>query len=114
MIETTTEYWLDEPVADLYSDPVYALMREQGDEEELEDPRLAARQQVMLFRELHEDRVEQQESVDVASVLQRRFDRAALYFVLRIKRGECKIEDALTQLQRMGCSYDEAIDMLLM
>jgi hypothetical protein len=114
MIETTNEYWLDEPVADLYSDPVYALMREQGDEEELDNVHLGARHQAMLFRELHEDRVEQQESVDVASVLQRRFDRAALYFVLRIKRGECKIEDALAQLQRMGCSYDDAVDLLLM
>jgi hypothetical protein len=50
-------YWANEPVASLFSDPLYALMLAEGslDEEEAEDlvdERLGAREQFNLKREL--------------------------------------------------------------
>lgn len=115
--EQLSDFFLDEPVAPLLSDPVYALMAEEADEgEEFDDdhiPELAVREQINLKRQM-DTRLSAPESVasDPSSSINYMVRRTAKRLVTMLKTGQITWADAFDKLRQLGVDESEFADLL--
>jgi hypothetical protein len=113
-------FWLDEGVTPMVYDPLYALMLERGEIEDIEDiidVRLGVRDQAQLQRFVAQAYCaeEQESECDAESVqrtLQRRMARTVKLLTVRIERHETSFEAAMQYLIKLGVERDEAIELL--
>jgi hypothetical protein len=113
-------FWLDEPVAPSSSDPLFLLMLERGEVEDLadtEDLRLGVRQQAMLSAWIeYSHSVEETECISedkVCRTLHNAVLRTTARLLKRIETGQISLADALTQLSKLGVERDEAVTLLI-
>lgn len=118
--EQLSDFFLDEPVAPLLSDPVYALMAKEAEEadegEEFDDdhiPELAVREQINLKRQM-DTRLSAPESVasDPSSSINYMVRRTAKRLVTMLKTGQITWADAFDKLRQLGVDESEFADLL--
>lgn len=116
MEERQSDFFLDEPVAPLLSDPVYALMAEEG--EEFDDdhiPELDIREQIN-FKRQYDSALSAPDSAvhkDVSSSVNYMVRKTAARLLTQLEQGTCTWSHAFATLERMGVDHDEALMLLV-